>query len=123
MGAIQIRITPRITPHVNFVGKTISLAIYFDFSEFTSLFVNYCSIINFCSNLILLMEKIKKKWSAFIKYICRNNLFNIKIYDKYITMGQFSYHTPYLPSTPISVLESRISPKAEGPRADTGFSG
>ena len=40
-----------------------------------------------------------------------------------IIICQFSYHTPYQPETPISARDSRISPRAEGPRADTGVSG
>ena len=49
--------------------------------------------------------------------------FSIKIYDKEIMIWQFSYHTPYQPSTPISAL----GPSALGliweSRADTEVSG
>ena len=40
-----------------------------------------------------------------------------------IIICQFSYHTPYQPETPISARDSRISPRAEGLRADTGVEG
>ena len=40
-----------------------------------------------------------------------------------IIICQFSYHTPYQPETPISARDSRISPRAEGSRADTGVEG
>ena len=40
-----------------------------------------------------------------------------------IIICQFSYHTPYQPETPISAQDSRISPRVEGPRADTGVEG
>ena len=41
--------------------NNILLAMFFEFSEFTSLFVNNCSRINFCSNLFLLHEKLFKR--------------------------------------------------------------
>ena len=49
--------------------------------------------------------------------------FSIKIYDKEIMIWQFSYHTPYQPSTSVSALDSHISPRAFGPQADMGVSG
>ena len=49
--------------------------------------------------------------------------FSIKIYDKEIMIWQFSYHTPYQPSTSVSARDSHISPRAFGPQADMGVSG
>ena len=42
------------------------------------------------------------------------NLSKRNKYDKYIMIWQFSYHTPYQPSTD-------ITPRALGPRADMGY--
>ena len=62
------------------------------------------------------------KFQTILHCICRSkNVYHHKfcqnkIYDKWITKCQFSYHRPYQPSTPTSALDSRISPREFGPR-------
>ena len=59
----------------------------------------------------------------FVHWTVSNTFFSIKIYDKEIMIWQFSYHTPYQPSTSVSALDSHISPRAFGLHADMGVSG
>ena len=73
---------------------------------------------------ILSFFHLKLCWETFCALNCiKHFFFSIKIYDKEIMIWQFSYHTPYQPSTSVSALHSHISPRAFGPQADMGVSG
>ena len=72
---------------------------------------------------ILSFFHLKLCWETFCALNCIKHFFSIKIYDKEIMIWQFSYHTPYQPSTSVSALDSHISPRAFGPQADMGVSG
>ena len=73
---------------------------------------------------ILSFFHLKLCWETFCALNCiKHFFFSIKIYDKEIMIWQFSYHTPYQPSTSVSALDSHISPRAFGPQADMGVSG
>ena len=73
---------------------------------------------------ILSFFHLKLCWKTFCALNCiKHFFFSIKIYYKEIMIWQFSYHTPYQPSTSVSALDSHISPRAFGPQADIGVSG
>ena len=73
---------------------------------------------------ILSFFHLKLCWETFCALNCiKHFFFSMKIYDKEIKIWQFSYHTPYQPSTSVSALDSHISPRAFGPQADMGVSG
>ena len=73
---------------------------------------------------ILSFFHLKLCWETFCALNCiKHFFFSIKIYDTEIMIWQFSYHTPYQPSTSVSARDSHISPRAFGPQADMGVSG
>ena len=75
----------------------------------------------YIDSTIPLLPKSKFQASSHIQCLCQTWSETPK--TSFLTtrlICQFSYHTQYQPETPISARDSRISPRAEGPRADTG---
>ena len=120
--------------HVYRISTKMPILYFNEFQEQNNIFMQF--ILNFLNSQVSLLlvfkneilfspvsfnakDLLQKTWFAFIKCICRNNLFTIKIYDKIIIIWQFSYHTPYQHSTCISAVNSRISLRAE--RTQTGM--
>ena len=55
-------------------------------------------------------------------YIINRNYYDL-LYVSFHIIPRINLRLPYQPETPISARDSRISQRAEGPRADTGVEG